>query len=570
MGDSENYGWSNTGGGTNNYYYHNYNQNFNNNNQQPVSYTSQDAQQQQASAYNNNPPAVPQQAFRAPSSSSSFTNRISSGGNLAPGSQQDQFRTVSSPAGQQQQQHYLDVASAAAGSSQPGSGLSRDGSVISADSRVWYSPGGGGNGEVGGGFTERVVGLYRPPSPPRWTQGQLARNDSSSGDVLGQTQGFAGATGAQSHTLASHGDTGISSVGYAPSYEQYAAQGQQASSLSSYHQQQQQQQPHQDWTQQQQTAQYGQPPSLGTNPGLDGSVFHNVVATDAGFHGHDSQQQPASTTPAVAAAATASVAEDRSTSTSTRRPPPAPFNFDDSPAVSSRSAFSPRFLRSRGRTDSQAQDLLSPYTPSTATPWRSPQMGFPQPPPGYFASVNNTGGGDHHNGGNNNNNNNAANDDQQYDEYNQTNYNNNNHNNNGNRNSYAFYPVPGTPRQPPIHLMSWYAWRPAWIMYFFFLFGLLCAVGHHIFYSTLDGKLADRQLEMLRYGTVLAFAAKAGLVAAVVTAFRQRIWLTVRSKLLSVAALDSLFAATDDVTAMWNVEVYRSATVAMALASFVW
>ncbi|KAH7027932.1 uncharacterized protein B0I36DRAFT_375578 [Microdochium trichocladiopsis] len=107
-------------------------------------------------------------------------------------------------------------------------------------------------------------------------------------------------------------------------------------------------------------------------------------------------------------------------------------------------------------------------------------------------------------------------------------------------------------------------------MYLFFLFGLLCAAGHHIFYSTLDGRIADRQLEMLRYGAVLAFATKAGLVAAVVVAFRQRIWLTVRSKLLSVPALDSLFAATDDITALWNAEVYRTASVAMALAAFVW
>ncbi|KXJ88625.1 hypothetical protein Micbo1qcDRAFT_185114 [Microdochium bolleyi] len=107
-------------------------------------------------------------------------------------------------------------------------------------------------------------------------------------------------------------------------------------------------------------------------------------------------------------------------------------------------------------------------------------------------------------------------------------------------------------------------------MYLFFLFGLLCAVGHHIFYSTLHGRIADRQLEMLRYGAVLAFATKAGLVAAVIVAFRQRLWLTVRSKLLSVAALDSLFAATDDITALWNLEIYRTASVAMTLASFVW
>ncbi|KAH6647340.1 hypothetical protein BKA67DRAFT_594456 [Truncatella angustata] len=107
-------------------------------------------------------------------------------------------------------------------------------------------------------------------------------------------------------------------------------------------------------------------------------------------------------------------------------------------------------------------------------------------------------------------------------------------------------------------------------MYIFLLFGFCCALGHHLFYASLDGRIADNQLAMLRYGTVLSFAAKAGFVAAVITAYRQRIWVTVRNKLLSVGALDSLFAATDDVSALWNTEVYQKAKMAMALASLAW
>ncbi|KAI1370606.1 hypothetical protein F4677DRAFT_348531 [Hypoxylon crocopeplum] len=133
-----------------------------------------------------------------------------------------------------------------------------------------------------------------------------------------------------------------------------------------------------------------------------------------------------------------------------------------------------------------------------------------------------------------------------------------------------------SPRTPPPYsavvplTRKWWHWRPAWSMYLCFLFGLACAIGHHIFYKTLDGKPAEDQLSMLRYGAVLSFAAKAGLVAAVVIAFKQRIWTTVRSKFLSVAALDSLFAATEDMSALLNVEVYKSAKVAMLLAAFVW
>ncbi|KAI1473614.1 hypothetical protein F4774DRAFT_423111 [Daldinia eschscholtzii] len=133
-----------------------------------------------------------------------------------------------------------------------------------------------------------------------------------------------------------------------------------------------------------------------------------------------------------------------------------------------------------------------------------------------------------------------------------------------------------SPRTPPpfspmmkLH-RKWWHWRPAWFMYFSFVFGVACSIGHHIFYMTLDGKPAVDQLIMLRYGTVLSFAAKAGLVAAVVVAFKQRIWITVRNKFLSVTALDSLFAAAEDAGALFNIEIYKQAKIAMLLAAFVW
>lgn len=116
----------------------------------------------------------------------------------------------------------------------------------------------------------------------------------------------------------------------------------------------------------------------------------------------------------------------------------------------------------------------------------------------------------------------------------------------------------------------WWHWRPAWTMYIFLVFGCCFALGHHLFYASLNDKIADNQLAMLRYGTILAFATKASFVASVVTAFRQRLWVTLRNKLLSVGAVDALFAATDDVTALWNVETYQKAKMAMLLAAIVW
>jgi len=107
-------------------------------------------------------------------------------------------------------------------------------------------------------------------------------------------------------------------------------------------------------------------------------------------------------------------------------------------------------------------------------------------------------------------------------------------------------------------------------MYLFFVIGMACAGAHHAFYNLLDGRPADDQLQMLRYGTLLAFGAKAGFAATVVAAYRQRVWTTVRKRLMTIGALDSLFAATEDPWALWNWEMIKSAKVAVLLAAFVW
>ncbi|KAI1263163.1 hypothetical protein F5Y18DRAFT_131669 [Xylariaceae sp. FL1019] len=132
-------------------------------------------------------------------------------------------------------------------------------------------------------------------------------------------------------------------------------------------------------------------------------------------------------------------------------------------------------------------------------------------------------------------------------------------------------PAPPAYRAAVLSRRNWKWWvQPSMVMYFLFVFGVLGAVGHHLYYDSLNGKPADDQLLRLRYGVVLAFIAKAGLVTAVVVAFKQRIWYTMRNRVLSVEALDSLFAATEDFTALFNVEVYKQAKVAMLLAVFVW
>jgi hypothetical protein len=120
--------------------------------------------------------------------------------------------------------------------------------------------------------------------------------------------------------------------------------------------------------------------------------------------------------------------------------------------------------------------------------------------------------------------------------------------------------------------MGWFFpyWTPLWTMYIFFFFGILGAMGHHIFYNSLAGREASNQLQMLRYGTALAYFTKACLVGSIIIAYRQRLWLTVRSKTLYVSTIDGLFEVVEDLSALLNSELWTSATIPGLMALFIW
>ncbi|KAF4919382.1 hypothetical protein CGCVW01_v007944 [Colletotrichum viniferum] len=141
--------------------------------------------------------------------------------------------------------------------------------------------------------------------------------------------------------------------------------------------------------------------------------------------------------------------------------------------------------------------------------------------------------------------------------------------------SPPYQPPPGRPESytyhPPGHIAVYQKWwHPSWNMYFFLFAGIAFAMGHHFFYKHLDGSEATNQLRMLRYGAALSFLSKASLASAVILAFRQRVWMTVRRKMLTLAAVDSLFAAAEDMSAIFNFEVFKQARVAMILALYIW
>lgn len=115
-------------------------------------------------------------------------------------------------------------------------------------------------------------------------------------------------------------------------------------------------------------------------------------------------------------------------------------------------------------------------------------------------------------------------------------------------------------------------WSPLWNMYLFLVLGTAFAISHHAYYQSFQGASVfnNEQLNTMRYGTVLAFAAKSCLVFAVMSAFREQIWLTFSNKFLRVTTLNGMFAVPETPLSLLNLEFLRKAKIAAALAIYCW
>lgn len=100
------------------------------------------------------------------------------------------------------------------------------------------------------------------------------------------------------------------------------------------------------------------------------------------------------------------------------------------------------------------------------------------------------------------------------------------------------------------------------------LVAVAAAIGHHFFYSSLDGTIApdtahavfgasvSKQQFNIAVGTALAFCFKAALVLSVSIAFIQAFWQTVkttrRSRVVQLGQLDSAYSALHNLLAIFN------------------
>jgi hypothetical protein len=112
-------------------------------------------------------------------------------------------------------------------------------------------------------------------------------------------------------------------------------------------------------------------------------------------------------------------------------------------------------------------------------------------------------------------------------------------------------------------------------MVFLFLCGIAAAIGHHLFYQSLHGtSVGDQrdQLMKIRYGNALAYLTKACLVGSVGVAYKQRVWLTMRAKPLTVRGIDAIWGSLEDPSqfVMGGTDAWRHAKVAMIMAVCSW
>ena len=128
---------------------------------------------------------------------------------------------------------------------------------------------------------------------------------------------------------------------------------------------------------------------------------------------------------------------------------------------------------------------------------------------------------------------------------------------------------PGIPSQLSRHIR----WRSPALMLVFFIVGVLFALGHHLYYQSLDGTTVNsesQQVWAIRIGTALAFLQKTTLGAALGIAFTQHLWTGFQKKDLSLAAIDSMFSMTADPLSFINGGVLLGAKILTLLALVSW
>ena len=123
-------------------------------------------------------------------------------------------------------------------------------------------------------------------------------------------------------------------------------------------------------------------------------------------------------------------------------------------------------------------------------------------------------------------------------------------------------------------------WRACTSMVASLLFGILLALGHHLFYNNLNGKPVGapehviigvtRQQLNLTLGTLFAFLVNAFLGIAVTTSYTQIVWGAVKKRATTLETIDTVFYV---VTSFWSLvcfSVWWKYPLLLLLALTIW
>ncbi|TEY50435.1 hypothetical protein BOTCAL_0276g00160 [Botryotinia calthae] len=116
-------------------------------------------------------------------------------------------------------------------------------------------------------------------------------------------------------------------------------------------------------------------------------------------------------------------------------------------------------------------------------------------------------------------------------------------------------------------------WQQPTFMCSMLLSGLVLAIGHHVYYNSLNGTPAGnstRQNWSIRFGTAFASLVVVCFKAVTVSALGQYFWTVVRAKGLRISDLDKLYALTSSPTGMFSFSVIKNTTLAAAIGMIFW
>ncbi|CEI60324.1 hypothetical protein FVEN_g6485 [Fusarium venenatum] len=91
----------------------------------------------------------------------------------------------------------------------------------------------------------------------------------------------------------------------------------------------------------------------------------------------------------------------------------------------------------------------------------------------------------------------------------------------------------------------------------FMILGTAFSIGHHCYYASLDGKPANNQEWVIRFGTAFSFLVKACYASSLTIAIKQLVWARIRRTACSILTIDALFSITTDITSLFTGGLWR-------------